>query len=458
VFKVILHLLPVWLFIPLSAQENISFDFDYAQFGYDTTTNYVEFYYSFKQSDLTIRSNETGFSVSGILRIEIIDTLTNQYLLNNNWKVNSAVNDTADLEKKSLVGVVGFAIPEGVYRCIVTGSDEIDQLKSKKITETIEVNPLYGESFSISYIQLASNIKNENVDENSIFYKNTLEVMPNPTTLYSNSSPVLFYYSELYNLFTEDSLSYELVLRKEVYDSQRRIIHRKEKPIGRDSRSIVEVGLINLKSYPTDSYTLILSLIDTSTNKGAVSTKKFYLFNPGVEEPAFVQRLNPDFLSSEFGVFLEVDCDEHFKRIKYIASSREIDQYESLDSLNAKREFLYNFWKIRDIDPTTPNNEFKEEYSERLNFVEARFKSFNKPGYKTDRGRVYLMNGEPDQIDRFPNETNMKPYEIWFYNSIEGGVNFVFGDLTGFSDYELLSSTKRGEIRDDQWTRRLRND
>ena len=41
-----------------------------------------------------------------------------------------------------------------------------------------------------------------------------------------------------------------------------------------------------------------------------------------------------------------------------------------------------------------------------------------KDGYRTDRGRVYLIYGEPDQIDRFPSETNMKPYEVWYYNSI----------------------------------------
>jgi len=55
----------------------------------------------------------------------------------------------------------------------------------------------------------------------------------------------------------------------------------------------------------------------------------------------------------------------------------------------------------------------------------------------------------------YPNETNMKPYEIWYYNRIEGGVLFIFGDLTGYNDYELLSSTKRGEIRDDNWQRRI---
>ena len=57
------------------------------------------------------------------------------------------------------------------------------------------------------------------------------------------------------------------------------------------------------------------------------------------------------------------------------------------------------------------------------------------------------------ETDVFICET--KPYEIWRYESIEGGVIFIFGDITGFSDYQLLHSTKRGELRDEYWVRRI---
>lgn len=79
----------------------------------------------------------------------------------------------------------------------------------------------------------------------------------------------------------------------------------------------------------------------------------------------------------------------------------------------------------------------------------------NREGYQTDRGRVYLIYGEPDQRDFFSSERSTKPYEVWFYNSIENGVYFYFGDVTGFGNFELLHSTKRGEVRDDTWQRRL---
>ena len=91
----------------------------------------------------------------------------------------------------------------------------------------------------------------------------------------------------------------------------------------------------------------------------------------------------------------------------------------------------------------------------RIDFVTRNFTISVRKGYLTERGRVYLTYGEPDQRDFYPSEINKKPYEIWFYNDIEGGVSFIFGDVTGFGNYELLHSTKRGEIRDDNWEMRI---
>jgi GWxTD domain-containing protein len=128
---------------------------------------------------------------------------------------------------------------------------------------------------------------------------------------------------------------------------------------------------------------------------------------------------------------------------------------KSLDSLKAKREFLYDFWRNRDADPSTPQNEYKEEYMKRVAYANKNFTSMLREGFLTDRGRVTLLYGEPDQRDFYPSDSEVKPYEIWFYNEIEGGISFIFGDVTGFGNYELLHSTKRGEVKDENWMRRI---
>ncbi len=151
----------------------------------------------------------------------------------------------------------------------------------------------------------------------------------------------------------------------------------------------------------------------------------------------------------------EEEIDDLFSKSKYIATNPEIEKYKALSTEDAKREFIYNFWKARDENPADERNENYLNYVNRVNLSNERFSALGKKGWKTDRGRVIIVYGEPTEIQRFPNQTNTRPYEIWRYESIEGGVEFYFGDLTGFNDYQLLHSTKRGELRDDNWQRRI---
>ncbi len=454
------HLIAVLFFLLginfVKAQQDPAFEFDFAQFGYDTTSNYVEFYYSINQNEFLHKSNSNGYYYNAQLKIQIQNIDTGELIVNKQWKLaNSVVKNDSNKNSKVLVGVLAFIIPEGKYDMTVSIEDFINPEFRKEYNEKLSVVPLISEDFKISDIQLASNIKQYNINKESIFYKNNLEVIPNPAIVYSLSNPVLFFYSEIYNLKNNKKSEF-LTLKEILFNSNNIKIYERDKKIPRKSNSILELGAINLLKYPTDTYLLVLALVDSTTKREIVSSKKFFLYNPKIAATTEKEGKNKEYISSEFAVYTDKECDRLFDQSKYIATSLEIEQYEKLDSLNAKREFLYKFWKKRDPIPETEQNEYKNEYLKRVEFCNARFHTFRKEGYKTDRGRIYLQYGPPDRIDRYPNELNMKPYEIWQYQSIEGGVIFVFGDITGYADYELLHSTKRGELRDDNWTRRIR--
>ena len=116
------------------------------------------------------------------------------------------------------------------------------------------------------------------------------------------------------------------------------------------------------------------------------------------------------------------------------------------------------FWHItvpRDENSNSNKNEFYRNYMQRIELSNQKYASMGRQGWKTDRGRIFLLYGEPSEIERYPNQLETRPYEIWQYTEIEGGIYFVFADLTGFSDYTLINSTKRGELRDDNWQRRI---
>ncbi|MGE5457141.1 MAG: hypothetical protein ACM3RX_02180, partial [Methanococcaceae archaeon] len=66
-------------------------------------------------------------------------------------------------------------------------------------------------------------------------------------------------------------------------------------------------------------------------------------------------------------------------------------------------------------------------------------------------GRVFIMYGDPGEIERNPNNSETVANETWTYYNMEGGVIFVFADLNGFGDYSLIHSTKKGELKDENW-------
>lgn len=434
-------------------QDNFDFEFDYAQFEYDTSSNFVEFYYSFNQSSLTINHTDTLKYTQGILHVTIEDTLTGELKIDKDWLISYAVNDSLNTNK-SLIGIIGFVLNEGTYKCDIIGRDAVDSGRKRIITEVLNVKPFFDLRFSISDIQLASNIIQGSKNTSSIFYKNTLEVMPIPIAIFGEKQPVLFYYTELYNLANSNSENL-LQLNKKVFNSRGQIVNSHSKLVGRSLDSRVEINTVMTYKLPTDTYTLVLSLIDSAANYGVSSAKKFFIYNPTVAYVDTFPKPESGLVAGMFGVMSMEELDDFYAKSKYIASEPEIEKYEAITSENAKSKFLTDFWKARDKDPSDENNQYLKDYIRRIKESNIRFKSISRPGWKTDRGRIYMIYGAPSEIDRYPNQTESRPYEIWNYNEIEGGVEFVFGDVTGFSDYQLLHSTKRGEMRDDRWQRRI---
>lgn len=138
--------------------------------------------------------------------------------------------------------------------------------------------------------------------------------------------------------------------------------------------------------------------------------------------------------------------------VAFIISSEERSVFESLSTAEEKENFIEQFWFRRDSDPLTARNEFKEEHYRRIAYANEKFTS-GFAGWKTDRGRVYIIHGPPDEIVAFAsggtyerplNEgggiTSAYPFEIWRYRNIDGiGDNVVleFVDPSMSGEYRL---------------------
>lgn len=138
------------------------------------------------------------------------------------------------------------------------------------------------------------------------------------------------------------------------------------------------------------------------------------------------------------------------EEVVYIIGSREKDVFLKLETDRDRDVFIEAFWKHRDPTPGTPENEFKNEHYKRINYVNHFFgRTTPKAGWRTDRGRVYIILGEPQDIQRFEGKTQTYPSEVWFYQGktklgLPPGFNLVFFQEGGTGEYRLYSPAKDG--------------
>ena len=129
----------------------------------------------------------------------------------------------------------------------------------------------------------------------------------------------------------------------------------------------------------------------------------------------------------------------------------ELEAWKKLQTDEEREQFIAIFWNHRDTDPDTEENEYREAYYERVAYANEHF-SAGVPGVKTDRGRIYLRFGKPDDIETHPSggtynresyegggSTSTYPFERWWYRNLPGhsDIEIEFVDPTGSGEYRI---------------------
>jgi GWxTD domain-containing protein len=138
--------------------------------------------------------------------------------------------------------------------------------------------------------------------------------------------------------------------------------------------------------------------------------------------------------------------------VVYIVTDEEKAVFEKLTTTEEREQFIEQFWKRRDPDWGTSVNEFKEEHYRRIAYANERFAA-GEPGWRTDRGRIYIIHGAPDEIESYPTGgeierpltegggfTTAYPFERWYYRHIGGlgsGISLEFVDKNSTNQYSL---------------------
>jgi len=98
---------------------------------------------------------------------------------------------------------------------------------------------------------------------------------------------------------------------------------------------------------------------------------------------------------------LDPESKEFLSKARYIISKQERKIFLNLPP-SEREAFIEEFWKKRDPDPYTEENEFKEQYLARIEMANRLFKGGGSPGWLQDRGRIYILFGPPDRRDQYP--------------------------------------------------------
>lgn len=143
--------------------------------------------------------------------------------------------------------------------------------------------------------------------------------------------------------------------------------------------------------------------------------------------------------------------------VAYIITKEERKAFNALTTDEERENFIENFWRRRDPNPDTEENEYREEYYERIAYANEHFTS-GIAGWRTDRGRIYIAWGKPDSVETHPTggtydrpsyegggSTSTYPFEIWFYRHLDNvgdGLEIEFVDPTGTGEYRIARNAQ----------------
>jgi GWxTD domain-containing protein len=205
-------------------------------------------------------------------------------------------------------------------------------------------------------------------------------------------------------------------------------------------------GLLDVAGLPAGNYTVTLAV--GAERRDAALRVSDPNARAGADNPA-----------DRFGPAGEALLDNLYAPLIYLMADAERGIYPTLTP-DGKRRFLRAFWARRDPTPGTPRNEAEEDFYDRIAAANRRFRESGGgriPGWRTDRGRIFLKYGDPDEVLSRPQPGSTLPFEVWKYT--RGKLRkFCFMDLTRFGNYSLIYTNDLTEASRPNWRELLGSD
>lgn len=438
------HLLLLMIFsISLWGEE---IDIDYAAFYGDVNIGIVETYINVARDMFEFVEKDGVFESNIFFRTALIEN--DSIVAIDEWSVKDKKFSKEDDTK-------GQKIPEVSILQAKPGNYKLalyvfDLNTEEKFSKTLDIQiPNYEENeLMISDIQLGFQM-GKTTEKNKFSKYFGYDILPNASQIFTDGHLKIFPFCEIYNLKYEEGGQNTYQIKYTILGTNKKEVKvLKETLKKKPGKTAVEVNLkgFDISDIGSGSYVLNVEVGDIQSRKIASKNKQFYIVRQ--KDGNFLNA--EDDLMEDFSQLDEKELNEKFGPMAYLATTKEKYQFKKSDVIG-KRTIISNFWKSRDPEPSTKVNEAYVNFTRRVKIADTTYKQGFRKGWRCDRGRVLIKYGEPSEIERNPNSIDTKPYQIWHYNHLEGGVIFVFVDRSGFGDLELVHSTARNELQNSEW-------
>lgn len=439
-----------------SKSTNLSVYYYYAPFYNFEVGTYLETYITVIGNSAIFKKNENG-KYQAVVEVTMLFNQEGKVKEFRKYNLKSPeIDDTTS--KPNFIDLQRINLKEGSYNFELKIKDlQIDNAKEFVFndiiimlhkTDEIEIS-------GIEYLEKYSPTQQANT-----LSRNGYDMVPYVADFYPSNIKTFAFYYEIYNTKTVFGENQEFLLQYYIEPTNLKQPHpnytktKKQKV----AEVIPVMGEFSIEGLETGNYNFVVE-IRNKENKVLATKKSFFQrSNPKtkinwneidkvVVEQTFVQNI------------ISIDTlKEYINELYPISDVSEVSYAKNAinsNDLSYLQKYFYGFWvSHNNSNPETEWNKYKEQ----VDYVNKLYRSQIKKGYESDRGRVYLQYGAPNNVIQSTQEPSAYPYEIWHYYVLgnQRDKRFVFynPELVG-KDYVLLHSDVLGEIYDKNWERRL---
>jgi len=455
-----LLILPALFLLFLNSEgRNLGAFFSYSTFNQPGKSPYIETYLHVEGNSVRLARNAEN-KLQGKIEVQWIYKQGDKIVHFDKYNLfGPAVEDTNKLIS-DFIDQQRVPLPNGEYVLELKITDKNSLEQSFTYTQNISIN-YTNDKVSISDIEFVESYTAS--AQSGPFSKNGYEVIPLADNYFPKTAMSLKFYAEIYN--TKEILNNDdYLVSYYISGYQNNIINdlvssKKQKAV---SSVNVLMSELPITEVPSGNFYLAIEVKDKTNQLIAMKRALFQRSKP-MEKALSIDELSTIKIENTFVMYIS-DKDT---LAEYIASLYPISaQFETrvaenqvrVKNLQSMRQFFYYFWTNH--SPQNPEQGWLD-YKLEVDKVNVAFKSMNKKGYETDRGRVYLQYGPPNEIFKRYSEPQTLPYEIWHYNTIankrDGKFVFYTHNITA-NDFELLHSNVNGEYQNENWTLNLASD